>query len=142
MTKGVTSRVSGSTGTAVTFNGSTGTIGSSQSYVNPRIYSEELWFTTTTTRGGKLIGFGNRQSGNSTSHDRDVYMLNSGQLVFGVNATPVTLTTPAAYNDGNWHHLVATAERCRDAPLRRRPAGRLERDDHRAELHRLLAGRR
>ena len=108
VTKGVTSNVSGSTGTAVTFNGSTGTIGSSQSYVNPRIYSEELWFTTTTTRGGKLIGFGNRQSGNSTSHDRDVYMLNTGQLVFGVNATPVTLTTAAAYNDGNWHHLVAT----------------------------------
>ena len=108
VTKGVTSPVSGATGTAVTFNGSNGTVGSSQSYVNPSTYSEELWFSTTTTRGGKLIGFGNRQSGNSTSHDRDVYMLNSGQLVFGVNATPVTLTTPAAYNDGKWHHLVAT----------------------------------
>ena len=108
MTKAVASPVSGSTGTAVTFNGSTGTIGSSQAFANPRIYSEELWFTTTTTRGGKLIGFGSSRSGSSTSQDRDVYMLNSGQLVFGVNATPVTLTTAAAYNDGKWHHLVAT----------------------------------
>jgi large repetitive protein len=105
----VASPVTGGTGKAVTFNGSNGTIGSQKQYTNPTVYSEESWFKTTTNRGGKIMGFGNKQSGNSTSYDRHVYMLNNGQLVFGVNAGgQVTLQTPTSYNDGNWHYVVAT----------------------------------
>ncbi|MDO8121480.1 PKD domain-containing protein, partial [Isoptericola sp. b490] len=109
-TLGVPGALTGVSGdTAVTFNGTNGLLSGNRSYTNPRIYSEELWFKTTTTNGGKLIGFGNRQTGTSTNYDRHVYMENSGRLTFGVyTGTTTTITSPDAYNDGQWHYLVAT----------------------------------
>ena len=102
------STVTGANGTGVTFNGSDGTL-ASQPYTNPTTYSEELWFNTTTNSGGKLIGFGNQQNGNSGNYDRHVYMGNSGQLYFGAYPNQVvTVTSPKSYNDGAWHYLVAT----------------------------------
>lgn len=75
----------------------------------PRAYTEELWFKTTTTTGGKLIGFGNATTGLSNSYDRHVWMLNTGKIVYGTNAgTQVNLTSAKSYNDGQWHHLVAS----------------------------------
>ena len=36
-------------------------------------------------------------------------MMNDGQLVFGVwNNQTETIETPNVYNDGQWHHVVAT----------------------------------
>ena len=103
------STVTGPSGTGVAFNGSTGTVGSNSTYINPTSYSEEAWFRTTSTAGGKIIGFGSSRSGNSASHDRDVYLLSTGQLVFGaVTQRQVTITTPGSYNDGKWHQVVAT----------------------------------
>ncbi|HEY3438700.1 MAG TPA: PKD domain-containing protein [Actinotalea sp.] len=99
----------GVSNTAVTFDGSKGLLSSDLAYVNPTTYSEELWFKTTTTAGGKLIGLGNAQTGQSTSYDRHVWMGTDGRLTFGANpGTMVNLTSPAAYNNGQWHHLVAT----------------------------------
>ena len=45
----------------------------------------------------------------SGNYDRHIYMMNDGQLVFGVwnNATE-TIETPNTYNDGQWHYVVAT----------------------------------
>ena len=103
------STVTGSTGTGVTFNGSDGTLASQKQFTNPTVYSEELWFDTTTNRGGKLIGFGDQQSGGSGNYDRHVYMEDSGQLTFGTYTGQLnTTTSPRSYNDGAWHHLVAT----------------------------------
>jgi hypothetical protein len=42
--------------------GSTQTIVASTSEVNPTVYSLEAWFNTTTTTGGRIIGFGNSQT--------------------------------------------------------------------------------
>ena len=82
-----------------------------KTFADPRTYSEEVWFKTTTTDGGKLIGFGDAQSGNSSNYDRHVYMENSGQLTFGVwTGQANTITSPNSYNDGQWHHLVATQD--------------------------------
>lgn len=108
VTYGVTGGVAGTNNTAVTFNGSTGGIGSVNSVTDPTAYSEELWFKTTTSSGGKLIGFGDQRSGLSSNYDRHVYMLDSGQLVFGVwTGQANTVKSPNAYNDGQWHYLVA-----------------------------------
>ncbi len=105
----VASPVAGATGTAVTFDGSTGTIGSNQQFSNPTVYTESAWFNTTTTHGGKIIGFGAAQTGLSGSYDRHVYMLDTGQLVFGAWTGVANLaTSPLNYNDGKWHQLVAT----------------------------------
>jgi PKD repeat protein len=95
--------------TGVGLNGSDGLIVDSNQVTNPTVYSEELWFNTTTTSGGKLIGFGNASSGESDSYDRHVYMLDNGQLAFGVWTGDTNIaTSPNSYNDGAWHQLVAT----------------------------------
>ena len=82
----------------------------------PTVYSIETWFKTTTTRGGKLVGYGNRVDMNSativplsSAYDRQIYMTNDGRVLFGVNpGTKVTLTSAAGLNNGQWHQVVAT----------------------------------
>jgi signal peptidase I len=74
-------------------------------------FTIETWFRTTTTRGGTLAGFATAQTGTSTTADRALYMTNSGTLALGVRPTTSSVkssTTNRAYNDGAWHHVVAT----------------------------------
>jgi PKD repeat protein len=78
-------------------------------FPNPTTYSAEVWFSTSTTSGGKLIGFGNVQDGLSNSYDRHLYMQDDGRLVFGTwTGQTNTITSDSPYNDGEWHHAVAT----------------------------------
>ena len=81
---------------------------------SPNDFGISAWFRTTTA-GGKIAGFGNKGSGNSTVYDRHVYMASDGRLTFGVQTgagpyTPYTCTTAAgtSFADGNWHLVVAT----------------------------------
>ncbi|MET0977080.1 MAG: PKD domain-containing protein [Leifsonia sp.] len=107
--KGVTGALAGTTNKAASFNGSNGLVASNAVFSNPKNYTEELWFNTTTHSGGKLIGFGSSNTGTSGSYDRHVYMQDDGKVVFGVwTGFTNTITTPGAYNDGLWHHMVAT----------------------------------
>ncbi|HEY3438539.1 MAG TPA: LamG-like jellyroll fold domain-containing protein [Actinotalea sp.] len=109
VTKGAAGAIQGLSNTAATFDGVDGLVVSSKQFTNPTTYSQELWFKTTTTNGGKLIGFGNHNTGTSDNYDRHVYMENSGQLTFGVwTGFTNTITSPLAYNDGAWHQMVAT----------------------------------
>lgn len=78
-----------------------------------KVYSLELWFKTTTTTGGKLIGFESSTAATSNRADRQVFMGNDGKLTYGgwtSGGSTQTVTTPAAYNDGVWHYLVVTAQ--------------------------------
>ena len=96
--------------TATTFPGNN-TLGSTSGSIQtgPQVFSLEAWFNTTTNAGGKIVGFGNAASGVSSSYDRNIYMTNSGQLVFGIyDGSTRVLTSPLAYRDGNWHHVVGT----------------------------------
>jgi PKD repeat protein len=97
-------------GTAASFDGSNDLVVASKPVLGgPRAFTAGLWFKTTTTTGGKLIGFGNTASGLSATYDRHIYMQNDGKLVFGVySGTQNKITTPVAYNDGAWHQVVAT----------------------------------
>nr|WP_284291080.1 LamG domain-containing protein [Angustibacter aerolatus] len=75
----------------------------------PSTFTAEAWIKTTTTSGGKIIGFGGNQTGNSGNYDRHVYMQNDGKIVFGTYpGFTATITSAAAYNDGQWHHVVAS----------------------------------
>jgi len=97
------------TGGSARLNGTNNYISTATSVANPAVFTVEVWFNTTTTTGGKLIGFGNAQTGTSNTYDRHVYLTNSGQVVFGVYPNAVrTVTSPSFYNDGAWHHAVAT----------------------------------
>ena len=112
VTTGVPGAISGHSGTAYRFNGtSSGTVASTvgTTRVAPQIFSIETWFKTTTSSGGKLIGYGNAASGNSTAYDRHIYMSNTGRLTFGVNGgLQKTLSPTTTYRDGQWHHVVGT----------------------------------
>ncbi|RKT79609.1 concanavalin A-like lectin/glucanase superfamily protein [Terracoccus luteus] len=109
-TKGVPTACPRDTGYAVTFNGSTDYVSYTTALSTPLTYSAELWFRTTTNRGGLLVGFGASPTGLSTDVDRILYLTNSGQVVFGVNtALKNAITSPGTYRDGAWHHVMATA---------------------------------
>ncbi|RIJ60147.1 PKD domain-containing protein [Clavibacter phaseoli] len=101
--------LSGSVGQAAAFSDSIAV--SQQRVSNPTSYSLEMWFQTTTTRGGKLIGFGDNADpfNFSGSYDRHVYMQDDGRLQFGTWTGQTNLaSSPRAYNDGQWHHMVAS----------------------------------
>ena len=136
--------------TAITTNGSTGYVASSTRQASPASFSVEAWFKTTSTSGGKIIGFGDRQHGltsqgmpvTSGLYDKHLYLTNDGRLVFGVYAgVPDTLTSRRIQRR-QWHHVVGS-----QGPLgltlyvdgakvgARRP-------DQEPGLLRLLAGRR
>jgi hypothetical protein len=98
----------GTANSAYSFNGSTQYVTTTKQYVNPSTFSISLWFNTTVA-GGKLLGFGNQQTGQSGQYDRHLYMNDLGQLYFGIfNGAVQTINTTRAYNDGLWHHVVVT----------------------------------
>ncbi|QXE30420.1 PKD domain-containing protein [Microbacterium sp. HSID17254] len=108
-TRGQAGQVVGETSASTAFNGTDGTSASSVSEVGPDEFSIEAWFQTTSTSGGKIVGFGNNAKGLSGSYDRHLYLSNSGQVTFGVYpGTARTLTSGAGLNDGKWHHVVGT----------------------------------
>ncbi|HTC71017.1 MAG TPA: LamG-like jellyroll fold domain-containing protein [Acidothermaceae bacterium] len=81
----------------------------------PMVYSEVIWFKTTSTTGGKLIGLENNRTGVSDSsgaggqYDRMIYMDANGELWFGVyDNTEIVTHSQAGLNDGNWHMAAAT----------------------------------
>lgn len=92
-----------------TLNGS-GMISTSQRIAapGPTTFTEEIWFRTTDYRGGSLIGYAATPTGTPTQYDRQLYLTNSAQLVFGVYTGSVkTIMSAQSYNDGAWH--LATA---------------------------------
>ncbi|TJY72355.1 PKD domain-containing protein [Arthrobacter sp. CAU 1506] len=109
VTVGVPGVISGPGGKAFAFDGASGMAAASSAVNNPRVYSAEAWFKTGTVRGGKIIGFGNSNTGLSNSYDRHVYMRDDGKLTFGTYTGAMnTITTALPYNDDKWHHVVAT----------------------------------
>jgi signal peptidase I len=82
----------------------------------PTTYTLETWFKVSSgyNQGGKLVGFETSQTGVSNSgsggqYDRMIYMDGGGHLWFGVwTGAATAIESPAAYNDGNWHYVVAT----------------------------------
>ncbi|MDP9081610.1 MAG: DUF2341 domain-containing protein [Bacteroidota bacterium] len=84
------------------------TTATNYSFAQSSVFTLSLWFKTTTTSGGKLIGFEN-QLGGGGQFDRHIYMNNSGQLYFGMyNGGTFTINSANSYNDGVWHHVVVT----------------------------------
>jgi Concanavalin A-like lectin/glucanases superfamily/PKD domain len=98
------------TGKAITLPGGPQTVVASSPTSDPRVFSMEAWFKTTTTQGGRILGYGNGPAGSTSSnYDRHIYMLDSGQLRYGIWSGQTDIVdSPASYNDGQWHHVVAT----------------------------------
>ncbi|MEU1471058.1 LamG domain-containing protein [Streptomyces sp. NPDC005761] len=95
--------------TAIGFNGTDEYAYGNRPQPSPATFSVETWIKTTTTRGGNIIGLGNLTMELSGQHDKHLYMRNDGRLSFGVYSGGYrAVATSAAYNDGAWHHVVAT----------------------------------
>jgi ketopantoate hydroxymethyltransferase len=117
---GVTPRAAGPTNfsdspTAVSFNGTTGFLETSNSITGPQSFSIAGWFKTS-TKAGSIIGFTSAQTTTGSEFDRMVWVDSSGHVVYGVyDAGYIELnseaTTSKNYADGNWHFVVIT-----DAP--------------------------
>ena len=87
-----------------------GVINANASAAGPNVFSVEAWVKSTSTNGGRILGFGNAtgQNGSSTT-DRQLYLAPNGRVMFGVGgATKVTVSSLAAVNNGAWHHVVGT----------------------------------
>lgn len=120
------SSVAGPHGQAVNLSGGTGgaVIDGLREY-STRQFSLEAMFSTTTNRGGVLVSLGDSASLTSTSSNNtgSLYMDNTGRLNLGLYPDGVrtdpwqspfriraAVRTPDSYNDGKWHHVVATFE--------------------------------
>ena len=110
VTRGATGAIAGDADTAATLNGTTdGRVSTTTSLSGPSTFSAQAWIKTTSTRGGKILGFGNSATGTSSSYDRHLYLDNSGKILFGVYPGAVkTVRTTKSYNDGQWHQVVGT----------------------------------
>lgn len=78
----------------------------------PTTFTLETWFRTTTTGGGPIVGFESTRDVRSTTVDRQLAMTGSGRLTYGawgnlLSQSPIT--SPKAYNDGQWHDATLVA---------------------------------
>jgi Concanavalin A-like lectin/glucanases superfamily len=106
-TSGVCPRDTSSGSTS--FDGTSDFVTTPSLWPAPMVFSEEVWFRTSVAQG-VLVGYSNSLLGLiPTNYDRHVYLITGGRLTFGVyNAGYVTITSPAGYADGVWHHMVST----------------------------------
>ncbi len=109
-TRGVTGALSGNPDKAISLNGSSaGYVVSPKLTAAPGAFSVGVWFKSTSTSGGRLIGYSSSNNGNSTSADRMLFLQNDGKLVFGTyNGVQQRATSSSSYNDGGWHYVVGT----------------------------------
>ncbi|WP_212719536.1 PKD domain-containing protein [Blastococcus sp. CCUG 61487] len=113
-TQGVAGAVTGDPDTAYRFNATSsganrGILSTQTAVAGPQTFTAEAWFRTTSTAGGKILGFGSSATGNSSNYDRHIYLNTAGRLNFGVYpGAERVITSPAAYNDGQWHHVAAS----------------------------------
>ena len=106
---GVTQGATGLAGRGLQLDGTNDYLATTQSYAGPNVFTLSAWFRTTTTNGGKLVGFGKSSTGASSSYDRHLY-LSSGGVVYGgvYNGSVQTLNSVASKNDGVWHQAALT----------------------------------
>jgi PKD repeat protein len=97
------------TGRAADFDGASQFVAQEKTVSAPTVYTAEAWVSTTSTRGGQILGFGHTRNAVNNAHDRHVYMTDAGKIIFGVwTDSAQTVVSPGSYNDGRWHHIVTT----------------------------------
>ena len=110
VTRGATGAINGDSDKASTFNGQDdGIVAENSTQATTPSFSIESWIKTTSTSGGKIVGYGDSNSTDSSSYDRHVYMDDAGHIFFGVYPNAVrTVRSAGTYNNGSWHHIVAS----------------------------------
>lgn len=95
---------------AASFDGNSGYLETASSMTSPDTFSLIAWFKAPShSTGGGIIGFDDAQSGTDITHDRTIWMDNSGKIVAGISGgSGVEATSSSAYDDGAWHLVIAT----------------------------------
>ncbi len=95
---------------AASFDGNSGYLETASSITSPDTFTLVAWFKAPShSTGGGIIGFDDAQSGTDITHDRTIWMDNSGKIVAGISGgSGVEATSSSAYDDGAWHLVVAT----------------------------------
>ncbi len=84
-------------------------INANTAVAGPTVFTVEAWIRTSSTTGGRILGFGDRNgSTNSTKIDRQLYLAPTGTVYFGIGTAKTTVASTAALNDNAWHHVVGT----------------------------------
>jgi Concanavalin A-like lectin/glucanases superfamily len=92
----------------ITLNGSSGYVETTTSYSDPNDLSIVAWFESTSSSGGNIVAFTNaRGTTGQSSENRLLWMDNAGKVVWGAGSTPTELSSTAAYDNGQWHMVVA-----------------------------------
>jgi hypothetical protein len=108
-TRGVTPGAVAGSNSAVGYLGQDEYTFSDQQSATPAAYSAEVWFKTTSTTGGRIIGFDSRNYYPAHQADKQIYMTRDGRLDFTARPGSVqTISSAQGFNDGKWHHVVAT----------------------------------
>ena len=110
VTRGQAGALKGDTDTSFRFSGSTNSYAAGKTAVpGPQTFTVEAWFKSTSSNGGKIIGFGDKNDRTSSNYDRHVNLLRNGKVTFGVYpGAERVVTSDKAYNDGAWHHVAAS----------------------------------
>jgi PKD repeat protein len=102
--------------TAYAFDGSsTASLVSEKVGDAPNTFTQEAWFQTTSTIGGRIMGFANKATETSSAFDRQVYLQSNGRVSFavkvpiwwGLSTETRSVTSTDSFNDGKWHHVAA-----------------------------------
>lgn len=97
--------------TAIRLDGVDDRVTANASTFDPAALTLEAWVKTSSRTGGRLVGLSSSRTGTSSTYDRHLYYTDDGRVVFGVSHLGRrVVTSPAAYNDGAWHHVVATQD--------------------------------
>ena len=106
--------IAGDTDTAAEFAGtnSAHTVVTTTPEHPSHVFSLEAWVrTAANANGGLIVGFNSSRAGdgNTSAHDRALYMDTAGRLRFAVNpTTPVAIGSEQDFRDNQWHHVVGT----------------------------------
>lgn len=112
-TAGSISYVAGKVGQAGSAAGTMVTLNSTNSYFNSRVFSVEFWVKWTSTSSQTFFNRGSSLPG------LKILSNSSGNIQVNAsgNSNQITLVSPAAYNNGAWHHVVYVMESASSSKL-------------------------
>lgn len=107
MTLGSSGAIAGNT--AATTSTASGRMVGEKAYSMPQQFTVEAWFKQSSSKGGRIIGFGNAKTGTSGLSDRMLYVRSNGQVTFGINdGSQRTVNSSSGLNNSQWHHVVGS----------------------------------
>ena len=109
VTLGATGPTALGVSSAVSLDGSTGYVETTNSYANPEGFSLVAWFKTSSTSGGTIMGSPTSRATAPRPNGIASCGSTTPDTSYGVSTTTPfdEITSPSAYNNGAWHMVVA-----------------------------------